>query len=228
MRRGARRRSRDRASRAPTPPRRSAERRASRRCRRCRDARAGGERHLQGGEADRASAAVDQNPLASLHARQLFQCVEGGEEGDRHGGSGIRVEAGRQGRERLGPRQGVGGEGGRRHAEDAIASAERGAFAGFLHHAGALHAEAGACEAVQQRFFGQQVLRPHHVAEVDARGFDAQQHFARAWCQRFQRLPVQGVELAWIPNHEPGWARRASPRRRQVRPETRYAASGHR
>ena len=167
---------------------------------------AGGERHLHRGEADRPGAAVDEHSLARLDARQLFQCVEGGEEGDRHRRGGFRVEAGWQRRERLGPRQGMGGEGGGRHAEDAVAVAERGAFAGFLHHAGAFHAEAGAGEAVQQRFLRQQALGPHHVAEVDPCGFDPQKHLARGRCRRIERAPVQGIELARIPHCQARWA----------------------
>ena len=128
---------------------------------------------LQGREADAAGAAMDQHPLAAAQAGAADEAVIGGEEGDRHGGGGLRIEAGRaRGDDELGDDD-VGREARLREGDDAIAGLEGvDALADGEDPAGDFEAEARAGEAVLQDLLRQHRQRPEDVAEIEAGGLD--------------------------------------------------------
>ncbi len=160
---------------------------------------------LERGEADAAGPAVDEDGVALLQLAELDQRIVGGEERDGHAGGRRRAEVGRTLRDRRRRDGDVGGEAGGRERDHRVADGKVGHVgADSFDHTGAFHAERRAGEAVLQRLVRQEAERPHHVAEVQADGLDAQAHVACTEPGALCGAPDEVVDGAAVRDREGG------------------------
>ena len=163
---------------------------------------------------------MNQHPFTWAQPGQGFQRISSRDESNRDGRRRFRAHARRQGLQRLGPRQRMGGEGRGREAENLRTKGKPNPRPDFFHHAGAFHAKAWPRKAIHQHVFRQQSLRPHHIAEIQPRRAHAQPYLARAgFGQGADAIPAEARQLPRLANGQ--MCRKGGRCHGQARPQER-------
>ena len=178
---------------------------------------------LDCGKADAARRGVDQNMLARGQLGERAERVDRRDEHDRD--SGRRREARLRGdpHDRM-----LGGNNFRaqrcrsepRHAVTDCHVFDAGTDR--AHDAGAFQPEGRAGKAIDQRLLRQETHRPHHVAEIEARGLHLDRHLTFCEVALRDRLPAQRIEPAGPVAAQPEPIAGLSPARRQATAETQH------
>ena len=142
---------------------------------------------------------MDENALALAQPRDVFQRMPRGHEDHRQRRRFLKREFVRNAAHVAAARQRLGGQAEDREAEDAIAGLtcvnvrtdRRDDAADFV-----------AEDARVRRFAGIQRERLEHVAEIHARGFDVDEHFARTARRQREGREAQRVEMPALAGFE--------------------------
>ena len=157
-------------------------------------------RDLDRRHADAARARVDEDALALAQPRHVFQRVPRSHEDHRQRRRFLEREFARNAAHIAAARERLRGEAEDREAKHAVARRDvRHARADRLHDAADFVAE----DARVGRFAGIKRERLEHVAEIHARGFHVDQHFARPARRQRKRREAQRVEVAALARFEP-------------------------